>query len=158
MKITKQTRGGIEKWTAHCPEGGCDHTSTSTTKSGARSGVKSHDRQVHKPERRRARQKAKAVNSARRKLKTYGANQSKIKDDMTAAEIRQSINAARADFQRAAKAARDDNNPGPVNRSNSMRTKGIPGVPDGQKITGLVYDNNNKRVPWDTIRKYHNVD
>lgn len=149
MKVSKKMVGGREQFTAYCTTTGCKHVETATDKSSAKRKIKSHDRNVHVPKRRAAR-------SAKRDMKRYGGRETRIKESMSQAEMRHEVAKAKSDFQDAARKAEDA--VGPTNRARGMYTKGIPGVPDGQRITGLVYDEDNKRVPWRTITKYMNVD
>lgn len=42
----------------------------------------------------------------------------------------------------------------PKRQFTGLHTKGIPNVPDGQNVNGLVYDKDGKRVPFDELKKY----
>lgn len=42
----------------------------------------------------------------------------------------------------------------PTNKIKGLHTKGIPNVPDGQNVNGLVYDKEGRRVPFEVLKKY----
>jgi hypothetical protein len=153
MRIRKKMVHGREQWTAECPERSCSHTETATDKSAARSKMRTHDRVKHKPERTAAKRSDRARRRQERKLGT------RLTHELTGSQYREAYRKHQEELEVQEKRAARNSAPKEEGRkSSSLRTKGIPGVPDGQKITGLVYDDNGKRVSWATIRRYHNVD
>ena len=42
----------------------------------------------------------------------------------------------------------------PTHKIKGLHTKGIPNVPDGQNVNGLVYDKDGKRVGYEILKKY----
>jgi hypothetical protein len=42
----------------------------------------------------------------------------------------------------------------PKHKFSGLHTKGIPGIPDGQNVTGLVYDNQGRRVSYDELKRH----
>ena len=153
MRVKRQMRGGREEWTATCGERGCGHTETATDKGTAKSRMRTHDRKIHKPQRQAA---TRSLRNKRRQERQLGT---KLDHEMSGSQFRAAYQQHQEELEIAEKrAARGKGKGQPISKSSGLRTKGIPGVPDGQKITGLVYDDNGKRVSWTTIQKYHNVD
>lgn len=42
----------------------------------------------------------------------------------------------------------------PKSKFSGLHTKNIPNVPNGQNVNGIVYDNDGKRVPYETLKRY----
>lgn len=42
----------------------------------------------------------------------------------------------------------------PKRQFSGLHTRGIPNVPDGQNVNGLVYDKDGKRVTFEELKKY----
>lgn len=148
MGLSQKMIQGRQQWVATCGKWGCKWSDTGMDKRSVKRQLSEHIK-GH-------RNKSREVTQAKRDIGKYGGRTSRIKESMTQAEIRQEVAKAKNDFQDRARKAEDAI--GPVNRARGTRTKGIPGVPDGQKLTGLVYDEDGKRVPWHVITKYMNVD
>jgi len=143
--VKKVNRGGRIVYVVQCSEARCKHEAQGTTKSEALRELKKHDRSSHQRDRERAKQ-------VERKDKDLKAKQAKA---LAREEARAKVDKARAAAQEKADKARSQEgwNTG-RSASSGLKTKGIPGVPDGQKVTGKVYDDKGKVVPYDVLKKH----
>lgn len=150
----RANRLGKIGWEITCNFPKCSTKVWKIEKGDAVKEFKAHDK-THASARRAEAQKVKDAKRDARQAKKDAAAQKKQAKQEKKEHKQRKDDAKKAAFQeRRAKAAKKAEESGPVKKFSGLHTRGIPNVKDGQNINGIVYDNDGKRVPPETIKRY----
>lgn len=162
-RVESSTRGGRIEWIATCPDEERICNKQQFKDPDKRRAVKAwekHEKDKHKPERERRKR------SEDNRKKQEKALNRRLDHELSRQEFHAELNKRKEESRKRAKALEDKAMGWSTGgrKNTGLHTRGIPGVPDGQKITGKVYyaerDSEGNRIPvsWDVIRRFHAVD